>query len=326
MKIPRRINWRAVSLLAIAGAVIWTWMWLNPSHPERVYVRSKVLGEKRFLLVHLPPGYETGEESYPLLVLLDGGDQKQFSRDRTLYSRSREVLSRLEAEGLPRLIMVGIGNRDRVHDLTPVRRPDIDAGGGGSGAFGEFIETEVVPFVQARWRIGSRRILYGESYGGLFVLDVLARGRRVFTDCIAVSPAIGVWPEGLNAAFRRHCGTMSEIHSLYIVQGEKDAPLVKEYTLPFFRSIDVVLPGTLRRRLTILPGEGHNPASSLELGAAGKSERSLPGSAQGEAGAAGGHRRRRHPARAVPGHAALGRSRRAAFSPVSCDNGAREAT
>lgn len=266
MKWPRRIRCKTAFLFAAAGAVIASWMWLNPSHPERVHVRSKVLGEKRFLLVHLPPGYETGEESYPLLVLLDGGDQKQFSRDRTLYSRSREVLSRLEAEGLPRLILVGVGNRDRVRDMTPVRRPDIYAGGGGAGAFREFIETEIVPFVQARWRIANRRILYGESYGGLFVLDTLARGRQAFSDYIAVSPAVGVWPKGLNAAFQRRVSALSRVRSLFIVLGERDAPLVTNYAIPFFRRIDPFLPDGLRRRLDVLPGEGHNPRESLALG------------------------------------------------------------
>lgn len=266
MRTPRRINWQAVSLLAVAGAVIWLWIGLNPRHPERVDIRSKVLGENRFLLVHLPPGYGSGKDFYPLLVLLDGGDQKQFSGEKTLYSRSKEVLTRLESEGLPPLILVGIGNRDRVRDMTPVRRPDIYAGGGGARAFMEFIEAEVVPFVQKRWRIGKRRILYGESYGGLFVLDALARGRQAFSDYIAVSPAVGVWPEGLDAAFQRRSGAISQVRSLYIVQGEKDAPLVTNHSIPFFGKIDAFLPPGLRRRLDVLPGEGHNPQDSLELG------------------------------------------------------------
>lgn len=266
MKLPRRINWKAVFLLGAAGAFIAAWLWLNPRHPERVDILSQALREKRFLLVHLPPGYESGVDSYPLLVLLDGGDQKQFSGEKTLYSRSKEVLARLEAEGVPRLILVGIGNRDRERDMTPVRRRDIYAGGGGARAFREFLETEVVPFVERRWRVGPTRILYGESYGGLFVLDSLARGRQAFSDYIAVSPTIGVWPQELSASFQKCARVPSRVRSLCIIYGAADAPLVKEYALPFFRSIDAVLPGTLRRRLTVLPGEGHNPASSLELG------------------------------------------------------------
>jgi hypothetical protein len=266
MKMRRRTNWRAAAWLVVAGAVTWVWIWLNPRHPERVDIRSRALGEKRFLLVHLPPGYGSKKNSYPLLVLLDGGDQKQFAGDKTLFSRSREVLARLEAEGLPRLVLVGIGNRDRVRDMTPVRRPDIYAGGGGSMAFMEFIEAEVVPFVRKRWRIGNRRILYGESYGGLFVLDALARGRQAFSDYIAVSPTVGVWPEGLDAAFQRNFGAMSQVRSLTIVQGENDTSLVTNHAIPFFSKTDALLPSGLRRRLDVLPGEGHNPRNSLELG------------------------------------------------------------
>ena len=242
------------------------WFLLNPRHPDRVDIHSKVLGENRRLLVRLPVGYAAGKGSYPLIVLLDGGDQKQFSGDKPLYSRSKEVLAALEKEGLPPMILVGIANRDRERDMTPIQRPDIYAGGGGAKAFMEFIETEVLPFIERRWRIGSTRILYGESYGGLFVLDVLARGRQVFSDYIAVSPAVGVWPQGLAACFRRRFNQFFTPRSLYIVYGEKDAPLVAGYTVPLFREIEGILPAGSRRRLDILPKEGHNPVCSLERG------------------------------------------------------------
>jgi len=263
---PRRFNWKAAFLMAAAGAFILAWSWLNPRHPERVDIHSKVLGENRYILFRLPPGYTSGKKFYPLVVLLDGGDQKQFSGDKTLYSRSKEVLSRLEAEGLPPLILAGIANRDRERDMTPVRRPDIYAGGGGAAAFMEFIETEALPFITKRWRVGPTRILYGESYGGLFTLDALARGRQVFSDYIAVSPTVGVWPQGLADSLRRRFWKSSKVRSLYIVYGERDAPLVSQYTIPLFRKIDGILPSRMRRRLVILAGQGHNPVNSLELG------------------------------------------------------------
>ncbi len=266
MKMARLPDRKAVILFSAAAATALLWFLLNPRHPDRVDIHSKLLGENRSLLVRLPAGYAAGKSLYPLLVLLDGGDRKQFSGDEPLYSRSKKLLSGFEKEGYPPMILIGIANRDRERDMTPIQRPDIYAGGGGAKAFMEFIETEVMPFAERRWRIGPTRILYGESYGGLFVLDVLARGRQVFSDYIAVSPTVGVWPQGLAACFRRRSDRFFAARSLYIVYGEKDAPLVAGHTIPLFREIDAILPAGLRRRLDILPREGHNPSRSLELG------------------------------------------------------------
>jgi hypothetical protein len=266
MKMARLPDGKAVTLLIAAAAMALLWFLLNPPHPDRVTIHSKELGENRSLLVRLPARYNAGKGSYPLLVLLDGGDRKQFAGDKPLYSRSKEVLAVLEKKGFAPMIMVGIDNRDRVRDMTPIQRPDIYVGGGGARAFMEFIETEVLPFAERRWRIGSTRILYGESYGGLFVLDALARGGQAFSDYIAVSPTIGVWPQGLADAFRRRFNRSSAARSLYIVYGEKDAPLVVGHTIPFLREIEGFLPSGFRKCLDILSNEGHNPSRSLELG------------------------------------------------------------
>jgi predicted alpha/beta superfamily hydrolase len=262
-----RFNTRTAILVAGASAcALAAWSLLSGGRPDRLSLYSKALGETRQILVRLPEGYDQAKTPCPLIVLLDGGDRKQYSADRPLYSRSSDVLASLEKEGFPPMILVGIDNRNRVRDMTPVERPDIYVGGGGAEAFMGFIETEVVPYVESRWRVNATRILYGESYGGLFVLDALARGRQTFTDYIAVSPAVGVWPTELAASFRRRFERPSAVRSLYIVYGGRDAPLVTEYTAPFAREIERVLPAGFRLRMDVLPGEGHTPASSLERG------------------------------------------------------------
>jgi len=262
------------------------WLLVNPARPDRFSLSSRALGQTRHILVHVPRGYEASARSYSLLVLLDGGDQKAHSADKPLYSRSVEVLQRLEDEAFPPVILVGIENRNRVQDMTPVKRPDIYVGGGGALAFMRFIETEVVPFVERRWRVGTMRILYGESYGGLFVLDVLARGSRAFTDYIAVSPAVGVWPDGLADAILRRfpraspgtgsvqgagrsAGAPSRPPggaSVFIVYGEHDAPLVRDYAPFFIRTAEGTLPAGFELGHEVLADEGHDPPASLERG------------------------------------------------------------
>lgn len=265
----------AIITVACAGVALWIFV-LNPGRPDRWAVRSDALRETRHILVHLPAEYEGSSRTYPLVVLLDGGDRRQYSAEVPLYSRSVAVLTALETEGLAPMILVGVENRNRVRDMTPIQRPDIFVGGGGSLAFLRFIETELLPFVETRWRVGSTRILYGESYGGLFVLDALARGRLAFTDYMAVSPAVGVWPEGLADALRRRLsvgawtagrsGDPRSERSLFVVYGERDAPLVTDYTPSIARLIESDRPPNLRFRVEILPGAGHDPPESLDRG------------------------------------------------------------
>jgi pimeloyl-ACP methyl ester carboxylesterase len=201
--------------------------------------------------------------------MLDGGDQRQYSAEVPLYSRSVAVLAALERDGLAPMILVGVENRNRVRDMTPVERPDLYVGGGGSPVFLRFLETELVPFVEARWRVGRTRILYGESYGGLFVLDAFARGRQVFTDYISVSPTVGVWPKGLAAALRQRMSAAAspatragEPHStstLFVIYGEKDASLVTDDMPSVAQLVETERPPTLRFGVEILPRAGHNP-------------------------------------------------------------------
>ena len=268
---------RTLAIGAGACVLVAVSFWLlNPSRPDRWAVPSDALNETRHVLVRLPSGYATSPRTYPLVVLLDGGDTRQHSADVPLYSRSVATLATLERDGLAPMILVGVENRNRVRDMTPVERPDIYVGGGGAPAFLRFIETELVPFVEARWRVGPTRILYGESYGGLFVLDAIARGRRIFSDYIAVSPTVGVWPEGLAAALHQRMSAdtsratrAADAHStssVFIIYGEKDASLVTDHMPSIARLIESERPAALRFGVEILPRAGHNPPGSLERG------------------------------------------------------------
>src|SRR3546814_12202360 len=61
---------------------------------------------------------------------------------------------------------------------------------GGSLHFRKFLETEVIPFIEARYRTGERRAVMGESLAGLFVIDTLLRQADLFHDSVAVRPSL----------------------------------------------------------------------------------------------------------------------------------------
>ncbi len=259
-------RWRRgllAGLVVAAGAMVFSSAW----RADRLSLRSRVLDERRSVLVRLPPGYEQSSDRYPVLYLLDGGDRRFWSGDTPLYTRAKALLDRLEGSVIPRTILVGVANRDRVRDMTPVERPDLYVGGGGAGAFLRFLTEELEPFIEERYRTSGRRALYGESYGGLFALYALATRSEGFSDYIAVSPAVGVCPDLIASALAERFTEQPDLAaSLFVAYGGRDAPLVTEHVAPLLTAIEPLVPSRLRLRQRVTDGAGHNPPSGLEGG------------------------------------------------------------
>jgi predicted alpha/beta superfamily hydrolase len=149
---------------------------------EKQRIVSKVLNEKRTLLIHLPESYQDSDNSYPVLYSLDG--EIQFSNIVGIvdwYS--------VQSEQARELIIVSIENTDRNRDLTPSIPNGQDSSDfGGAAKFSKFIESEVIPFVETKYRTTSFRILVGHSMGGLFALEVLTSKPELFDASIVISP------------------------------------------------------------------------------------------------------------------------------------------
>lgn len=145
---------------------------------------SHELGEDRLLEIRLPDGYEESTESYPLLVVLDG-------RSRFRYVAS--LLDDLAPHFLPEMIVVGLPNTHRERDLDPV---DTSLGEAGEGAirFQRFLEKELVPYLDGRFRTVPIRVLEGHSLAGSFVLQVLFSPHSPFQAFVATSPSLRSQP------------------------------------------------------------------------------------------------------------------------------------
>lgn len=161
---------------------------------EKIVIRSDVLGEDRTLWVGLPADYAHHDRAYPVLYLLDGAENfAMASGVADFLSRERGGKRRI-----PELIIVGVENTDRVRDLTPVAS-DKDSSGfvlpehensGAAAAFLAFIETELTPEIERRYRAGDGRILVGHSYGGLFALYTLLERPSLFSGIVAIDPSL----------------------------------------------------------------------------------------------------------------------------------------
>ena len=154
---------------------------------------SAVLSQTLKVNVWLPPGYADPGKRFPVLYLLDGGEDQDFQHIAGLA----QVLQLNGQYG--EMIVVGIADKDRQHDLTfPSSDPrDLkDAPtSGGSAAFRRYIETELQPAIDAKFRTNGRRVLIGESLAGLFTVETFLKQPALFDGYIAISPSLW-WDNG----------------------------------------------------------------------------------------------------------------------------------
>ena len=148
-------------------------------------ITSAVLGEERTILVRTPAGYEANTVKYPVLYMTDG--------DAHLGHTSGTIEFLARNGRISELIVVGITNTDRTRDLTPTRPTGEDnhlATAGGADKFLKFIETELIPEVEKRYRVQPYRILAGHSLGGLFAIHTMISRPGLFKSYVAVSPSL----------------------------------------------------------------------------------------------------------------------------------------
>ncbi len=184
-------------------------------------IDSKVMSERRQVIVWTPPGYAIGTASFPVLYLTDA--ERQFGHTVTTV----EFLSRNGR--MPPMIVVGVFNTDRTRDLTPYKDKEDDVQlptAGGADRFLRFIETELVPWVEGQYRTQRFRAFAGHSFGGLFAMHALATRPDLFNAIVAVSPSLP-WRQG--EAVTRIDAMLTQQRtlkaSLYVTLGDEGAAM-----------------------------------------------------------------------------------------------------
>lgn len=153
--------------------------------------KSKVLEEDRPIIISLPIGYNTTNVNYPILYVLDGlGNIKHTVATAELLAESGLISP---------MIIVGIESLDRAKDLTPSKAGEGVYGGagdagipqsGGAPIFLKFLEEELLPYIDTKYRTHPYRILEGHSFGGLFSTYALMQSSNLFDAFIIQAPAL----------------------------------------------------------------------------------------------------------------------------------------
>ena len=154
--------------------------------PDSLY--STTLHESRDFWVILPAGFNEGsKERYPVVYILDGS--QHLKALETVYSY-------YSGHHLPDMILVGISNQtNRTRDLTTSKVSYRNGGAvnettGGAENFSQFIENELIPYVDAHYPTTPYRTLIGHSYGGLFAINTLVNHPSLFENYMAIDPSL----------------------------------------------------------------------------------------------------------------------------------------
>ena len=198
-------------------------------------LQSEALGENRILNIYLPEGYDQNDTTrYPVTYLLDGSADEDFIHVAGLFQFNNfSWINRV-----PKSILVGIATVDRRRDFTYPTKIQKDQKtfptSGHSANFIGFIEKELQPYIEKKYRATSSRTIIGQSFGGLLATEILLKKPTLFNKYVIISPSLW-WDNGslLEQASPILAGSFSAMTDVYIGVGKEgltpgDFPRVME--------------------------------------------------------------------------------------------------
>jgi predicted alpha/beta superfamily hydrolase len=201
---------------------------LGDSHYRRI--DSETLGRPYHIFVMLPDGYEQSPgENYPTIYLLDGG---------ALFPLLAAYYRYLNfGEEIPDAIIVGISYGSDSFEEGNYRATDYTATAserdywGGADKFQRFLRDELLPFIEKSYRSrADRRVIFGQSIGGQFVLYTALTRPDLFWGHVASNPALH---RNLPFFLRYHgkAEVAGEQSRLFVGSGSRDDPRFRVPTL-----------------------------------------------------------------------------------------------
>lgn len=225
-------------------------------------IRSAILNQERELIVHFPAGYNPSKK-YPVLFVLDGSSQDQHISDKF---DSLHI-----AEKVPQVIIIGIPNmtRDnRVFQLVPPfmttdpEKPESPPG--TADIFLEFIEKELVPYVEKNFNTSAVRLFAGNSRGGLLVMYSLIRKPDLFNARFCFSTPVWRQNNLLVSKVDSFLTANKRVKSfLYISVGEAETDDMKGGNMVMEKTLKAKAPSGLKWKLYYTPGAVHQNNAQL---------------------------------------------------------------
>ncbi|MFV8342465.1 alpha/beta hydrolase [Flavobacterium sp. XS2P39] len=145
---------------------------------------SNKLGESREITIGLPPSYEKNtNKKYPIMILLDGDylfDPFYGALNYGTYW-----------DDLPETIIVGITQNKKDERTEDSNYDAVDGIPSGKGAqFFEFIGSELLPYLEKKYRVAPFRIIAGHDTTAGYLNFFLYKDAPLFNAYISLSPEL----------------------------------------------------------------------------------------------------------------------------------------
>ncbi|MNK71186.1 Endo-1,4-beta-xylanase Z precursor [compost metagenome] len=137
-------------------------------------VSIEKLGERR-IFVYLPPGYETGEDRYPVVYMNDG--RSVFNTGTSSFNKEWLVdkkVDQLVKDGkMQKVIVIAVDageDSDRGKEYVPFPNDSIPTDGTGAEEFTRYFIETVIRFADSTYRTipdRDHRMIMGSSFGGV---------------------------------------------------------------------------------------------------------------------------------------------------------------
>lgn len=155
----------------------------SPELTREFSIQSTANGATYDIKVGLPANYDPSVEKYATIYVLDGEENFDF-----VSNQCKEIAGK---NAVTNVLVVGIGyGKDRSIDYTPTKISSVT---GGAPEFLNFIETQLIPEMEAQFGVDtarSSRVILGHSYGGLFGANVFCVDNELFGNYILLSPSL----------------------------------------------------------------------------------------------------------------------------------------
>ena len=222
------------------------------------HIESRVVGRGYHIYVRLPDNYnEAGDQTYPTIYLLDGGLLFPLL---TGYYRYLNF-----GEEVPESIIIGISYGSDSLEEGNFRSTDYSAPSeerdywGGAAKYQSFLSDELLPMIENNYRSNvDRRIVFGQSMGGQFVLFTALTQPDLFWGHIASNPALH---RNLQFFLERYSYAQETGYSkLFVGSGTRDDPGFREPVQEWIRHWNGRVKRPWKLKTMDLEGETHMSA------------------------------------------------------------------
>ncbi len=214
---------------------------------------SKILAEQRELLIHLPNNYQQNTElDYPVLYLLDG--QRNFNH----VVGTLDLLN--QDNNAQEMIIVAINNTHRTRDMTPSYDESYNEWGisGGANHFLDFLEQELIPYINKNYRTNQFKILSGHSLSGLLAIYAMQSRPQLFQAHFAFSPSLWWHGQVIFPDAEEFLTNTTKLNSyLYINMGNEGGHMLAAYQR-YTQLLKKYAPKEFRYHTDLVEQEGHN--------------------------------------------------------------------